>query len=276
MSFTWHRGGLSIQGSSAAGDRSWFRIHPPGLAFDVGRGAPELAGSGDIFLTHGHLDHALGLPYVLSQHSVHEQAPTRIFCPAEVAADVREFLAASARLERVEYRYDLRGLVAGERVPVSADLAVEPFAVDHVVPALGYHLIRRRRRLLAALAGTPAPELARRRRENEPVDEPYDQLWLSYCGDTSAAVFELEPRVFASQTLLLECTFMDPKKRPSAGRYKHIHVEDLLAVGDRFANEAILLCHLSRRHRASELRHWIAAHLPALAERVTVLSDEPE
>ena len=176
----------------------------------------------------------------------------------------------------MEYRYELHGLAAGELVPVGPDLVVEPFAVDHVVPALGYHLIRRRQRLRADLAGAPASELARRRRENEPVDEPYDQLWLSYCGDTSAAVFALEPRIFASQTLLLECTFMDPKKRPSAGRYKHIHVEDLLPVGDRFANEAILLCHLSRRHRASELREWIAAHLPALAERVTVLSDEPE
>ena len=57
--------------ASRAGDDNWFRIHPPGLAFDVGRGALQLAGAQDVFLSHGHLDHALGLPYVLSQRSLH-------------------------------------------------------------------------------------------------------------------------------------------------------------------------------------------------------------
>ena len=32
-------GDLRIEGFSRAGDDNWFRIHPPGLAFDVGRGA---------------------------------------------------------------------------------------------------------------------------------------------------------------------------------------------------------------------------------------------
>ena len=42
---------LRIEGSSRAGDASWFRVHPPGLAFDVGRGSLALAGADEIFLT---------------------------------------------------------------------------------------------------------------------------------------------------------------------------------------------------------------------------------
>ena len=78
-------GDLRIEGWSRAGDETWFRIHPPGLAFDVGRGALQLGGAQDVFLSHGHLDHALGLPYVLSQRSLHRLVHTRVFCPAEIA-----------------------------------------------------------------------------------------------------------------------------------------------------------------------------------------------
>lgn len=276
MTFAWHHGGLGIEGSSRAGDRSWFRVNPPGLAFDVGRGAAELAGTGDIFLTHGHLDHALGLPYVLSQHAVHAARPTRVYCPSPAVDAVRDFVAAASRLERVEYRYELRGLSPGERVAVARDLWVEPFAVDHGVPALGYHLIRGRHRLRAELVGAPTAELARLRQEGVTIEEAYEEVWLSYCGDTSAALFDLEPRIFASRVLLLECTFLAPEKRASAARYKHIHAEDLLMVADRFANEFLLLCHLSRRHRSAELREWIAQRMPQLAGRAIVLADEDE
>src|SRR5262245_39840267 len=119
MTFPWRSGGLPDEGSSPAGDRSWFRVHPPGVAFDVGRGAAELAGVRDYFLTHGHLDHALGLPYVLSQRGIQAGGGSaRVFCPAEIVADVEALLAAAARLERSEYRYELHGLRAGERVAV--------------------------------------------------------------------------------------------------------------------------------------------------------------
>jgi ribonuclease Z len=274
MTFAWRRGGLSIEGSSRAGDRSWFRVHPPGVAFDVGRGAAELAGVRDVFLTHGHLDHALGLPYVLSQRGVHGGEAMRVFCPREIMADVEALVAAAARLERAEYRYELHGLGAGDRVAVDREHCVEAFAVDHVVPALGYHLIQRRLRLRSDLAGLDGSEIAVRRRAGEAVEEPWEEIRLAYCGDTTAAAFELEPRLFTARVLLLECTFLDPAKRSDAQRYKHFHVEDLPALADRMRNETILLTHLSRRHGPEELRAYVDRHVPRIASRVEVLADD--
>src|ERR1700727_3134795 len=109
-------GEVRIEGWSVAGQQTWFRIHPPGLAFDTGRGAAQLAGAQDLFLSHGHLDHALGLPWVLSQRSQHRDAYTRVFCPEETLSPLGALVAAAERLERTEYRFEMVALAVGARV----------------------------------------------------------------------------------------------------------------------------------------------------------------
>ena len=268
---TWRCGELSIEGSSSAGDATWFRVHPPGLALDAGRGAPQLAGARDLFLSHGHLDHALGVPYLASERSLHGGGrSTRIFCPAPIEPDLRAFLAAAACLERASYDFELRGLEPGERVAVGPGLAVEAFAVDHVVPSLGYHLWRGRRRLQERYRGAAEDDLRALRRRGEAVEEEFEELWLSYASDTGAGVFETEPRIFEARVLMLECTFLDAAHRDRGALYGHLHFEDIAARAERFRNPAILLYHLSRRHRAAELRREIAARLPELAARIHV------
>lgn len=264
-------GDLAIEGWSLAGDETWFRIHPPGLAFDTGRGAAQLAGAHDVFLSHGHLDHALGLPYVLSQRSLQQQAATRVFCPAEIAEPLAALAAAAERLERASYRFEIVPLAAGARVEVGRDLLVEAFATDHVVPSLGYHLVRRKRRLAAGLAGLSGRELVALRERGVATAEVVEELWLSYCGDTGPRVFELAPALFGSRILMLECTFLGAAQRGSGDRYKHLHFDDIERQADRFENAAIVLHHLSRRHRPQDLLAEIERRLPALAPRIHLL-----
>lgn len=269
---------LTLEGFSRAGDASWFRVHPPGLAFDTGRGALQLAGSRDVFLTHGHLDHALGVPFVLSQRSLHRTQETRLFCPREIAGDLDAFVVAAARLERVRYDYEIVPLAAGDRVTVGRGLAVEAFPVDHVVPSLGYHLVRAKRHLAPALRERTAEELAALREQGVETTVVEDDYLLSYCGDTGPGVFDLAPQVFASRVLLLECTFLGPALRDKGSRFKHLHLADLAARAADFANEDLVLVHLSRRHREGDLVRAVAEQLPGLTPRVHVLleaSDTP-
>jgi ribonuclease Z len=266
-------GDLTIEGVSLAGDETWFRVHPPGLAFDVGRGAAHLGGARDVFLSHGHLDHALGLPYVLSQRSQHEGAATRVFCPAAVVGALRALVGAAAELERTSYRYDLAPLAVGDRVEVGRDLAVEAFATDHVVPSLGYHLRRQKRRLAAAFVGRSGSELAALREQGVEISEAVDETVVSYCGDTGPAVFDLTPAIFTSRILMLECTFLGDKLADKSDRYKHLHLADLEKVAGRFQNQAIVLHHLSRRHQVQELRAAVERRLPDLAPRIHLLGE---
>ncbi|MCZ7650190.1 MAG: MBL fold metallo-hydrolase [Thermoanaerobaculia bacterium] len=264
-------GELAIDGWSRAGEETWFRVSPPGLAFDVGRGPLALAGVRDLFVTHGHLDHLLGLPYLLSRRALDHPWGRRVFCPAEIAEDVAALVKVAERLERTEYPFTLCSLSPGDRVEVGRDLAVEAFATEHVVPSLGYHLLRRRHRLREELRELPAEEVVARKRSGEAVEERVEERWLSFCGDTGPGVFERQPELFSSRVLMLECTFLDPDHRERAGRFGHLHLADLAAREERFENEAVVLYHLSRRHRPEELRREVDQWMPRLAGRVHVL-----
>jgi len=264
-------GDLRIEGWSRAGDDSWFRVHPPGLALDVGRGAVQLAGAQDVFLSHGHLDHAMGIPFVLSQRSLHRLVHTRVFCPAEIVEPLGAFIAAAERMEHARYRYELLPLVPGDRVEVGRGLHMEAFATDHVVPTLGYHLWRSRRYLAPAFTRRSREELIRLRERGVDTSEVAEDLWLSYCADTGPAIFDREPRIFDSKVLLMECTFLGEEHRDKGERFKHLHLGDIALYKDRFRNEAIVLHHLSRRFRVEDLRAEVDRRLPELAPQIHIL-----
>ncbi|MDX1503506.1 MAG: MBL fold metallo-hydrolase [Thermoanaerobaculia bacterium] len=269
-------GELTLEGVSRAGEETWFRVQPPGIGFDVGRGADRLVGVPRIFLSHGHLDHASGLPWLLSQRSLQELEATRVACPAAAAEALAELLAAAERLEGRDYQVEVEPLVPGDRVEIEGGFVVEAFAVDHVVPALGYHLIRRKRRLAVRLRGLPERRIAELARAGEQVSEVDEELWLTYCGDTGPGVLEAEPRLYRARVLLLECTFLGEATRERSAAYGHLHLDDFVRRGDVFRNEAVVLHHLSRRHRLADLRREVNEKLPWLTGRVHLLGEEEE
>jgi ribonuclease Z len=223
----------------------------------------------DLFLSHGHLDHALGAPYLLSQRALHHRDSTRIFLPREIRDDLESLLRAAGRLERIEYRFELVPLAPGDRVELGGDLALEAFATEHVVPSLGMHLVRRRKKLRPELAGRSAAEIVAMRATGVDVHHEREEIWLSYCGDTGAGVWSLAPRLPESRVLMLECTFLGESQRGKGAAFGHLHLDDLVAHEDRLSgHEAIVLHHLSRRHSTAELRAAVDARLPRLAGRI--------
>ena len=155
-------------------------------------------------------------------------------------------------------------------------LTIEAFPSDHVVPGLGYHLWRRRRRLATDFIGLPPAELIALRERGVETAEVVEDLELSYCGDTGPGVFATEPRVFESRVLVVECTFLGEKHRDKGAHFGHLHLDDLIAREGDFRNQAVVLQHLSHRHKVSELREEVDRCLPSLAPRIHLLVEEVE
>jgi ribonuclease Z len=96
----------------------------------------------DIFLTHLHADHYLGLPGMLKTFSLRMREPTlTIYGPS----GLRELFAALARVVgKLTYELELVELRAGDAVSRDG-YQVCAFPVSHGVPAVGYALVEEAR-----------------------------------------------------------------------------------------------------------------------------------
>src|SRR6478672_10933285 len=117
------------------------------LLFDCGEGTqrqlqrsaiglPDLQ---EIFLTHYHADHFLGLPGMLKTFALRgrDETPLTVYGPRglrDLFNQLRPFIG------RLPYPHSLVELEPGETVP-RGEYAIEPFAADHGVAALGYALV---------------------------------------------------------------------------------------------------------------------------------------
>ena len=96
----------------------------------------------EVFLTHFHADHYLGLPGMLKTYSLRgRDLPLTIYGPR----GLRALLTSLRRIfGRLTYPVETVELRAGDRLE-RAGYRLETFAVDHGVPALGYALVEHER-----------------------------------------------------------------------------------------------------------------------------------
>src|SRR5580765_2840063 len=119
------------------------------LMFDCGEGTQRqmqrslgLVQVDEIYLTHFHADHFLGLPGLLKTYDLTDrQAPLTVYGPR----GLRDLFKTLGRLiGKVGFDLELVELEPGEAVRVE-DAEIRAFPVEHSVRALGYALVEERR-----------------------------------------------------------------------------------------------------------------------------------
>ena len=262
--------GIPFRGVSVAGRETWFHVPSLDLAFDVGRSPADVVPAPSLFLSHAHLDHAGGLAYWASQRRLLRLPEARVFTDASAVPAWRQILALHGGLEGVDYHVSVEPLAPGDAVELRRDLSVAAFRADHKVPALGFVASEVRRRLVPEWQGRPEAEVREAILRGEAITARSARPLLAFSGDTGVGFFDSAPRAaLEAKVLLLECSFVDPEDVPRARHYGHLHVDDVAERAELFANEALVLTHLTLRSTPEELRAAIARRLPAsLAPRV--------
>lgn len=257
-------GGFHLEGFSLGGIETALYVPSWRLAIDVGRGRGALLRAKHIAITHTHIDHAGGLPYLLGLRQLYGMDPPTLYVPAQSAAGFVEMIAAWDKIQRFTSRYHLVEARAGQSYPLGRGLELIPFRTFHVVPSVGYRVRRTTHKLLPALHGLPGPEIAARKARGETITEPKTQVELAVTGDTLPELFDRTPELYEARVLVTECTFLDDRKPYAAARAGgHIHLRDLMERADRFANQRLVLSHFSQIYKPSELPEL----LRPLAER---------
>ena len=238
------------------------------LLFDCGEGSQRqmqrstgLVQVDEVYLTHYHADHYLGLPGLMKTYDLNErQAPLRVIGPP----GLRDLFEALRRITgRVRYPVELVEL--GEAEPLRHDTyEIQPFVVEHSVRAYGYALVEDERpgrfdpdeaerlgvsagpdfaRLQAgeAVAGSDGPV-----EPAQVVGEPRAGRKVVIAGDTAPCEMT---RIAAHEAELLvhEASFADAELA-RAGETAHSTARQAARLAREAKVKALALVHISSRY----------------------------
>src|SRR5438067_13922935 len=180
---------LHIEGVSRAGHETWFREREFNAAFDIGRCPDQLIGTSDIFVTHAHLDHAVGIPFYAGQRQLHRMTGGRVYVPADAADGMDEIVrihesVTGALFDEVE----VIGLAPGDVVRLGRTHEVRVHRATHRVAANAYEVIELRHRLRDEFAGRDEREITELRKSGVSVTEEWRRSRRFYTGDTDRGI----------------------------------------------------------------------------------------
>lgn len=243
-------GELRLVGGSRAGEASLVLLPQLRLALDAGRPARALVPLQHVVVSHGHMDHVLGLPSWASQRQLNGIPGGTVYAPASVAGPIADLLALCANLENGKpYDVAVRKVAPGDVLPLRRGFDLRFFGTSHWVETLGCCVEWVRLHLRPEFVGMGVEELRRERKAGKSITEDVRTPLLAYLADTGPEVFAEHPFLSAVEVLVVECTFLRPADRERARRFGHMHLDDVVELAPRLANRHLVLTHLSRRHR---------------------------
>jgi ribonuclease Z len=262
---------IDFMAFTVAGFASYVAAPQFDLCFDLGFCPVGLLGINNIFLSHVHLDHMAGLPMYLAQRHMRSQPLAKVYVPEESRGALLEALSSIERLQNgsVPVEQIVYGVKAGCKLPLSKNLHVETFEVDHVLPSLGYSVIETKNKLKKELAGKPWPELKEILDRGEKIGDVVEKRLVTYVGDSTVETYKKNRDIIAnSEILFLEITHLEQKAdRDESKKYGHTNLPAFLEFYNNdkeiFNNvKQLVFKHFSMRSSQDEIETALAKHLP--------------
>ncbi len=270
-------GDVLLVGYSVAGVETVVAVPELNVCFDVGRAPSEIVPIDNVCLSHGHMDHAAGVAYYLSQRGFIGNAPGRVIVHRRLAQSIQALMGVWADLEGHHSPGEIIGVEPGQDISVRRDLVIRPFAVDHGAAALGFAAVQVRHKLKEEHLGLSGPQLVELKKQGVAIEHRVEVPLVAYGGDSAPGAWIDEPCVREAGVLILECTFFDREHVTRARAGRHIHVCDLPGIMRRLACPHVVLSHLTQRTDLRFARKVLADTLDeGDLERITFLMDFPQ
>jgi len=267
-------GEYTLVGFSLAGEETTVGLPELNVCFDAGRAPREIISIDNLCVSHGHMDHAAGVPYYFSQRHFVGAPPGRVIVHRDLAQAFQGLQACWADIEGYYSPADIVGVSDGDEVPLRRNVVIRAFDVNHGRCALGFSVIERRHKLRPEYAGYTGPQLVELKKKGVSIEYHTRVPLVAYVGDTCDGAFFDADYVADAHLVIMECTFVDPAHLSRAQAGNHIHVRDLPRILSRVRSPNIVLTHLTRRTDLRSAKRIIRETLSARDwERVTLLMD---
>lgn len=241
------------------------------LLFDCGINDSNIASADHVLISHGHLDHA-GACVLHARGRALTHQPATYYVPAVIAEPMQQVKKAFETMDDREIPMHIKIVQPGDIIKIGSQYKIQVFETVHRVPSQGFAIYRcSKGKLLPEYSNKTPNELKELRLQGiDIISPPIETLDTVYTGDTIFEGLLKNPFVFQAPVLITECTYLDGA-REKAGKWSHIHIEDIVEYADLFQNQILILVHLSQKYSCNRAIELLRLQLPeSLIDRVLV------
>ncbi|MHC4520303.1 MAG: MBL fold metallo-hydrolase [Planctomycetota bacterium] len=265
---------LDVIGYSVAGEETVIALPQLDVCFDVGKAPDQIIPINHVLLTHGHMDHAAGFAYYLSQRNFCGLPAGTILAPANLIKPMQEIVNSWGRLDGNRIPAKLVGVKPGDEHPIKPNLFARAFPTKHSLGSVGFTVLEKRKKLKSEYTGLTGPQLVELKKQGVQIDNPLEVPIVTYLGDTQYVDFAQLDYVVKSKILIAECTFYEDEHTGRANAGRHMHVDEFASLVERLENEHIIIAHTTQRTAMHEVRKMLKEALPAeIHDKVIILMD---
>ncbi len=263
---------LEVIGYSIAGEETVVAMPQLDVCFDIGKAPDQIIPINNVLLTHGHMDHAAGLAYYLSQRNFCGISAGTIVAPPNLLGPMQEIIDAWSRLDGNKIPAKLVGVKPGDEYQIKPNLVARAFPTKHTRGSVGFTVIEKRKKLKPEYSGLKGPQIVELKKQGIQIDNPLEFPIVTYLGDTQYVDYSQLQYIADSRILIAECTFYEGEHTGRAKAGRHMHVDELATLLGDLNNEHIIITHTTQRTPMYEIRKTLAKSLPKdTYDRITLL-----